>query len=244
MSNSSSFLPASRVADYFFVAGLDDANIIPTFENAKKYQQLSDNDNHYYQQQEMAINGTKTTATRPRPQGVTSDPTFLKSFPKEEASNSLLGVLDHVQTVIDNFDKERDMARDNVIAVHDTDKYKRSESDKTIKVHRSNTRKWRSPSESKSGKGHIVLHHTHTHTYSKSIEHKKSATSNIDQVDKKIPNILELKFTPTVLMRYPSTSYSEHEPFPAYAAMVRISQIKDADSYSLLYSFVFLEIFH
>lgn len=36
-----------------------------------------------------------------------------------------------------------------------------------------------------------------------------------------VPNILEIKYTPTVLMRYPKTNYSMDEPFPAYAAMVR-----------------------
>ena len=35
-----------------------------------------------------------------------------------------------------------------------------------------------------------------------------------------IPNILDIQYTPTVLMRHPKTNYSPDEPFPAYAAMV------------------------
>lgn len=141
-------LPASRVADYFFVAGLHDEHIIPTFENARRHQQTSDSDIVYYQQQERALSNLNSRPTLPP---MISDPTFLKTIPKQE-SPSLLGVLDHVQNVIDNFDKERDLARDNVIAV-DTEKYKRSESDRTVpKLNRTNTRKWRSPSDSKTGK--------------------------------------------------------------------------------------------
>ncbi|KAG0978111.1 hypothetical protein G6F29_009558 [Rhizopus arrhizus] len=186
MSHSS--VSASRVADYFFIAGLHDEHIVPTLENARKHQQLSDNDSVYYQQQERALNDLN----RPRIQTVISDPTPLASFPDKE-QNSLLGVLDHVQHVIDNFDKERDIARDNVIAVvHE--RYKRSESEKTG-IHRANTRKWRSPSDPKIDEGKKLLE------------------------EKKAPNPLELKYTPTVLMRYPNTNYCEQEPFPAYAAM-------------------------
>lgn len=197
MSNSSA-LPAARVADYFFVAGLHDNHLIPTFESAKKYQRTGDNDVSYYHQQEQAVanNGpsefTSTLlesppvtsasvkenpllASRRRGQSLSVGPTepssILRStFPEVDTSASLLGVLDHVQNVIDNFDKERDTARDNVIAVHEphTEKYKRSDSDKTVTLsnHRnstysiestartlptrhSSTRQWRSPSDPK-----------------------------------------------------------------------------------------------
>jgi hypothetical protein len=39
-----------------------------------------------------------------------------------------------------------------------------------------------------------------------------------------VPSIFDLKYTPTVLSRYPKTNYSPEEPFPAYAAMVRQKQ--------------------
>jgi hypothetical protein len=203
MSNSPA-PPAARVADYFFVAGLHDNHLISAFETAKKNQRTGDNDASYYQQQEQAVasNGHDEYATnilvsesqsntnamdtsnallnsRRRGHSLTVGPTepssILRStLPEVATSASLLGVLDHVQHVIDNFDKERDTARDNVIAVHDpvtsshAEKYKRSDSDKTIttRSHRASTysvesgakrlsirdtpvRKWRSPSDPK-----------------------------------------------------------------------------------------------
>jgi hypothetical protein len=36
-----------------------------------------------------------------------------------------------------------------------------------------------------------------------------------------IPSIFDVKYTPTILTRYPQNDYSPEEPFPAYAAMVR-----------------------
>lgn len=36
-----------------------------------------------------------------------------------------------------------------------------------------------------------------------------------------VPNIFDIRYTPTILMRYPKMNYSPQEPFPAYAAMVR-----------------------
>lgn len=201
MPNSSA--PASRVADYFFVAGLHDNHLIPTFESAKKHQRTGDNDVSYYQQQEQAVSGKPTMSeTSPpldtmesnlRPVGnrrrchTVAEPPMLRSTLSEAATSaSLLGVLDHVQNVIDNFDKERDTARDNVIAVQApyTEKYKRSDSDKTVTLnnnHRSSiysideatrrmsirdsntststsTRKWRSPSDPKSKSDFLFLY--------------------------------------------------------------------------------------
>lgn len=190
MSNSS--VPvASRLADYFFVAGLHDSYVMPAYESAKKYQRTGDSDISYYQQQEQAVasninlfehkldfevvdsskngrrRGHSLSVSATEPSG-----SLRSTFPEVATSASLLGVLDHVQHVIDNFDKERDTARDNVIAVHEslanhTEKYKRSDSDKTITPsNRMSTysaetinrrvsirdvaaRKWRSPSEPK-----------------------------------------------------------------------------------------------
>lgn len=197
MSNSPA-LPAARVADYFFVAGLHDNHLMPTFESAKKHKKTGDNDVFYYQQQEQAVanngpmdpNSTISISTHPennnlllesrlRGQSLSVGPTEPSSIlqltiPEVATSASLLGVLDHVQNVIDTFDKERDTARDNVIAVHDhstTEKYKRSDSDKTVTLssnHRNSnsirsiensslshrdtlTRKWRSPSDPNKG---------------------------------------------------------------------------------------------
>jgi hypothetical protein len=177
--------PASRVADYFFVAGLHDKHLIPTFETAKKYQRTGDNDASYYKQQEAAVaaaanhsdseilSSSPPQIERPRSQqghhhqqrrrGYTvAEPTILRCALSEEATSaSLLGVLDHVQHVIDNFDKERDTARDNVIAVQNpsdltTEKYNDQTLNRRVSTYsvegatRSiSTRKWRSPSDPK-----------------------------------------------------------------------------------------------
>jgi hypothetical protein len=61
---------------------------------------------------------------------------------------------------------------------------------------------------------------------------------------KQVPNLFDLKYTPTVLQRYPKTNYSPEEPFPAYAAMVipKTSQ-KENIIFKTFISFAFLEIF-
>ncbi|CAO0799383.1 unnamed protein product [Mucor circinelloides] len=255
MSNSPA--PASRVADYFFVAGLHDNHLIPTYESAKKYQRTGDNDVSYYQQQEQAVSGNAAMAESPppldtmesnlRPVGnrrrcyTVAEPPMLRSTLSEAATSaSLLGVLDHVQNVIDNFDKERDTARDNVIAVQGpyAEKYKRSDSDKTITMnsnHRSSiysideatrrmsvretntsisTRQWRSPSDPKKL--------DKTKRYSTMSVQKSTSTESVPAIPLEpqvVPNIFDLKYTPTVLMRYPKANYSIDTPFPAYAAM-------------------------
>ncbi|KAL9544183.1 hypothetical protein MBANPS3_007761 [Mucor bainieri] len=261
MSNSPA--PASRVADYFFVAGLHDSHLIPTYESAKKYQQTGDNDVSYYQQQEQAVSGNaaavlsesppalvdtmEANSSSSRRRGYTvAEPPMLRATLSEAATSaSLLGVLDHVQHVIDNFDKERDTARDNVIAVqgrpYHTEKYKRSDSDKTITLnstHRasiysideatrrmsvrdthtstsSSTRKWRSPSDPKK------LDKT-TRRFSTLSVQKSASTESVPAIPLEpqvVPNLFDLKYTPTVLMRYPKANYSIDTPFPAYAAM-------------------------
>ncbi|KAI8645606.1 AEX-3 domain-containing protein [Parasitella parasitica] len=257
MANSPA--PASRVADYFFVAGLHDDHLLATFESAKKYQRTGDNDVSYYRQQEQAVLGKPTMSDSPptpdtiestmrasagnrrRGYSVVEPPVLHSTLSEAATSASLLGVLDHVQHVIDNFDKERDTARDNVIAVqgpHNTEKYNRSDSDKTITMssnHRSSvysideatrrmsirdansstsTRTWRSPSDPKKMDKPKRF---------SSISVKKSpSTESVPASSpepKEVPNILDLKYTPTVLMRYPKTNYSFDTPFPAYAAM-------------------------
>ncbi|KAI8047466.1 hypothetical protein BDF21DRAFT_441699 [Thamnidium elegans] len=242
---------ASRLADYFFVAGLHDSYIMPAYESAKKYQRTGDTDISYYQQQEQAVasNGNlferkldfevvdNSKNGRRRGHSLSVGPTepsgsLRSTFPEVATSASLLGVLDHVQHVIDNFDKERDTARDNVIAVHEslanhTEKYKRSDSDKTITPsNRMSTystettnrrvsirdvaaRKWRSPSEPK----------LFENTRKNSTKVSTTSVPTIPLEPEVVPNILDLQYTPTILMRYPKINYSPEEPFPAYAAM-------------------------
>jgi hypothetical protein len=203
-------MTASRVADYFFVAGVHDTHILPTYEQVKKQGgENIKNDSQYYQQQEQAVNGAQSFMP------LATQETSLK---ENYTDTSLSGVLDHVQNVIDHFDKERDTARDNVIAVHD--KYKRSESEKTItQLRRSNTRKWRSPSDPK------MCNYLKTHTQKDKeilfFINKKRCILVIKQT-KDVPNLMEVKYTPTILMRYPQKNYSAEASFPPYAAMVII----------------------
>ncbi|KAI7893814.1 AEX-3 domain-containing protein [Mucor mucedo] len=246
---------STRVADYFFVAGLHDSHIIPTFDSAKKHQRIADSDVSYYQQQEAAVAGqhkqveeelppqpqlqtqppeTTIDASRRRGQSLSVIPTessLRSTFPEVATSASLLGVLDHVQSVIDNFDKERDTARDNVIAVHEptgrrhTEKYKGTETipnnrttsypteaTRRLSVREVSARKWRSPSDPKISEG-----------MKKSLSTKRiKSTESVPSIPLQpeiVPNIFDIRYTPTILMRYPKINYSPQEPFPAYAAM-------------------------
>ncbi|KAI8370884.1 AEX-3 domain-containing protein [Choanephora cucurbitarum] len=219
MPNSSAPI-ASRVADYFFVAGLHDNQLIPAYEHAKTNSSISDAS--YYQQQEHAVanNGQlllNYAEKRPHLEKInrrrgksmivkgstaTLDPPLLRSSLSDAATSaSLLGVLDHVQNVIDNFDKERDSARDNVIAVQDPSRNQTERKRKSLS--RSSTRKWRSPSD--------------PNAYSDL--QRITLGSFEDKHKNDVPNILELKYTPTVLMRYPKKDYTASESFPAYTAM-------------------------
>lgn len=258
---------STRVADYFFVAGLHDSHLIPTFESAKKHQRIADNDVSYYQRQEQAVAGhdeyANTIVSAPSidtsrrcgqslPVGPTEPSATLRStFPEVATSASLLGVLDHVQSVIDNFDKERDTARDNVIAVHEplsrhTEKYKATEAEtfsnnrttsypteatRRLSVREVSARKWRSPSDPKICKNNKNRIYLLTNNFFKAEATKRSlSTKRVKSIEtvpsipsepEIIPNIFDIRYTPTILMRYPKINYSSKEPFPAYAAMVR-----------------------
>ncbi|KAI9476079.1 MAG: AEX-3 domain-containing protein [Benjaminiella poitrasii] len=206
---SNNYSPSSRVVDYFFVAGLHDSHLIPAFESAKNNNQTEENDASYYQQQEQAVLSQSppefdindTNRIR-RKRGYT----IAQDHFEENKDDSLLGVLDHVQSVIDHFDKERDIARDNVIAVHDPSikKHRASifsmETTRHGSLQKEHTRKWRSPSDPRM------------------LEKRQSISYSLEQ-EQIVPNIFDLKYTPTVLLRYPKTNYSSNEPFPAYAAM-------------------------
>lgn len=203
--------PATRVADYFFVAGLHDNHIMPAFEYARKHnsKNTAESDVLYYQQQEEAIanidnnvnngdipsvselppdsNNSMTMPFQPRRRGysVNHMSTMQSASLDSSKSASLLGVLDHVQHIIDHFDKERDSAREDVISVQDpaTMNNRRSSDRATvfdigrsksspidkftkrmslIEVSTPSSRKWRSPSDpklqSKKKKNAIVVH--------------------------------------------------------------------------------------
>lgn len=96
---TSSPAPGSRLVDYFFIAGIKDHQILSTYHSTRDGRQ---DDELYYHRQQIAIQPNNNS--RP-PNNLQRDGSF--------------GVLDHVQAVIDHFDKERDHARNTVIAVHD-----------------------------------------------------------------------------------------------------------------------------
>ena len=93
----------ATVADFFFVAGLDDAELL-----------LPNAGCDYYRHQELALKKDRGSAVQQSRKRGKSLPLYSSA---QEQDSLVHGMLHHVQTVIDNFDKERDMARDNVIAL-------------------------------------------------------------------------------------------------------------------------------
>lgn len=75
-------------------------------------------------------------------------------------------------------------------------------------------------------RNHIV---DKTKRYSTMSVQKSTSTESVPAIPLEpqvVPNIFDLKYTPTVLMRYPKANYSIDTPFPAYAAMVRQTSLR------------------
>lgn len=87
--------PPLRLADYFFVVGIQDKDILSKYEAAKSSGGSISNESYFNMNVAEPKEQTQGAAT---------------------LDNTML---DHVATVIQNFDKDRDMARDTVIAVWD-----------------------------------------------------------------------------------------------------------------------------
>ncbi|KAF7726210.1 hypothetical protein EC973_009008 [Apophysomyces ossiformis] len=223
-------MSVSRLADYFFVAGVHDDNILPTYEAAKGGSTSATDGFHYYHQQEQAASNGQcilselSSSSAPSSPGDKIEgrkrgfslPKSLSEYPRD----SLHGVLDHVQAVIDNFDKERDTVRDTVIAVHDhnglAEKFKAStqinhrkslDTGHSKPLQRSKT--WRHMADTAGYKPRHVYASTR----------RQVSLPTIKQEPIPLLNILDVKYTPTVLMRYPKQDYSPNEPFPSYVAM-------------------------
>ncbi|KAI8335808.1 AEX-3 domain-containing protein [Chlamydoabsidia padenii] len=304
----------STVADYFFVTGLRDVDLLSTY-NSVKNGQTTDADATYYNNQENSAAATTTSKTvsmtsstidttpsssnlpRGPPPSTTSntDNTDLinstlapgglarkrgQSLPvlpttknnnelvtsistgtslqqqQQQQPDSLTSVMDHVQAVIDNFDKERDVARGSVISIptrptlpqphppatssptttslersrrasvntgylnrsekrtsiHDTS-WQRVKDSITSSVKRTHTqRRQRQYSLSQSAKT------TTATSDDKNSEQQKVQLSNAMVDDQPtIPHLLDVKYPPTVLMRYPSQDSTI--PFPSYLSM-------------------------
>ncbi|KAI9495919.1 AEX-3 domain-containing protein [Zychaea mexicana] len=314
MSNSPA--PGSQLADYFFVAGLHDDDLLATYQAAKQGRRITDDD-YYYERQQTAVNDldkknnsnnsdsnqvveasptpldepnnsksssggvnhhtphTSSTSLSPRSDGGSSSsknsttttttstngngdnhhralPTRTVTLPAELHSgknssgrirDSSFGVLDHVQAVIDHFDKERDTARDTVIAVHD--QHRLAEKFDTHQQDQEQQRRQRSSSTHVAASDRYSLHQSHTwqpesgsstrrqRQYSEPPAWMHGTQSSIDSVATvtpknlqennpnavAVPNILDLQYIPTVLMRYPKQNCVPSQPFPPYVAM-------------------------
>lgn len=86
--------PPARLADYFYVVGIHDKDLLDKYEMAKTSGGYVTNESYFSM--------SKKPTTR-KVRSATLDGTML----------------DHVTTVMHNFDKDRDIARDTVIAVWD-----------------------------------------------------------------------------------------------------------------------------
>lgn len=229
--------PPSRLADYFFVVGIHDRDIIPKYEAAKSAGGSIANESYFN------IHPTESQQT-------------------QRAASLDNTMLDHVATVIQNFDKDRDMARDTVIAIWDgtgspgADRRK-SIATATNAVLKSSSRRistsvTRPSSKSVgsmdiptsdlnrillsddqhpvSGKGNLImLNDPPVRGRATCIEHTAleeitRSPSQVDQANDKTPNIFETKFPPSVLLRYPNEEHSPRDAFPSYVPIVRTMQ--------------------
>jgi hypothetical protein len=130
--------PPLRLADYFFVVGIQDKDIITKYEAARSSGGSISNESYF---------NVNAAEPEEQTQGVAT------------LENTML---DHVATVIQNFDKDRDMARDTVIAVWDgtsqsTPSRRKSVASATNTVLKSNTRRMSSATSRPSSKSISAL---------------------------------------------------------------------------------------
>ncbi|ORZ15755.1 AEX-3 domain-domain-containing protein [Absidia repens] len=158
--------------------------------------------------------------------------------------NSLNGVMDHVQAVIDHFDKERDFARGSVISISATPSSRGTTSTSGERSRRASVN-----TGYINGSKRTSLHDTswqrvkdsitssvkRTHTQRRQRQYSKSNSTSdtsimqqsqepivqlpnpLDDEKPTTPHLLDVKYPPTVLMRYPSQDSSI--PFPSYLSM-------------------------
>ncbi|KAI9019384.1 AEX-3 domain-containing protein [Phycomyces nitens] len=236
---ATSLIPVTRLADYFFVAGLHDDKLISTYEDAKKGDPIGADDVYYDQQKQAAATDTSHAllTNSPPPQAHVRPRGMSSPLEYNDPTDSFIDVLDHVQSVIDTFGKDRDSARD-VIAVHKGASNK-SEPTSTVSRHTSGVRRqsarqrslrysktWRSISDS-NAKGDpgstrprsVSLHQSISSTSEPVPVVPEPVPKPTESPKPIIPNLLEIKYIPNVLSRYPKQDYSVNEQFPAYVAM-------------------------
>ncbi|ORY98199.1 hypothetical protein BCR43DRAFT_437358 [Syncephalastrum racemosum] len=190
-------VPGTRLADYFFVAGVRDHDIIDTFETIRSGQLSED---VYYQCQldaaQRVSGNTQPKAGRNHNKaGRRHTLSHSKTVPSHlTRKDTALGVLEHVRAVMDHFDKERDSARDTVIALHNESQLSEKYNEQKGSEH-NRQRSASTPFEDRTK--------------------KCTAKSN----ENTMPNILDIKYVPTLLTRYPKKQDADNE-FPAYISMV------------------------
>ncbi|ORX54396.1 DENN-domain-containing protein [Hesseltinella vesiculosa] len=168
------------IADYFFVAGLHDTDIlVPTTTS------------NYYRHQELAANGKAERASSARKRGMS-----LPLCTSDEQESFINDMLHHVQTVMVNFDKERDFARDDMILPLD---------------------KRRSLHESSPNGAHGRTHRPRQYSLSFVPSTAKTARPEEDPFTTSQPHLLDIKYPPSILIRSPTQH--DHIPFPAYLSM-------------------------
>ncbi|KAI8576404.1 hypothetical protein K450DRAFT_257121 [Umbelopsis ramanniana AG] len=202
-------VPPLRLADYFFVVGIQDKDIITKYEAARSSGGSISNESYF---------NVNAAEPKEQTQGVaTLDNTML----------------DHVATVIQNFDKDRDMARDTVIAVWDgtgqpSPSRRKSVASATNAVLKSGTRRMSSATSRPSSKSISALDRPSINdTDRRSLSNDRHSVSEettmsppIDHAEKdKVPNIFETTFPPAVLLRYPKADHSPLDPFPSHTPM-------------------------
>ncbi|KAI9247713.1 AEX-3 domain-containing protein [Phascolomyces articulosus] len=289
MSNSPA--PGSQLADYFFVAGLHDDDLLATYVAAKQGRKTSADD-YYYERQQSALDSldkkkskkqdedpildaNQEVVTSPTPldepnnsRGATSSPRHSNhhrvlpnknvTLPVEfqnislysngtHVRDSTFGVFDHVQAVIDHFDKERDTARDTVIAVHDQlrlaekfdttktagdgvqeqdqQKRQRSASTHVSSTMNSSSNTWQPENVSNVRRQRQLseppawMSRTQASMDSLATITPKNLITKSTAKAVQVPNILDLRYIPTVLMRYPKQNFVPSQLFPPYVAM-------------------------
>ncbi|KAI9318757.1 AEX-3 domain-containing protein [Dichotomocladium elegans] len=214
----------SRLADYFFVAGLNDDRILSTYTAIKEGHHCSD----YFEQQQIASAQTNneqrtTTATEAKLPATNGKPTRTNRRSTHVARDASFGVFDHVQAVIDNFDKERDSARDSVIAVHDqrglAEKFKMAAAKSPTSPILTERNRSASTSDCLPASPATTAHRRRQYSEPPPLWLKATTEEIKLPANTSVPNILDIKYVPTVLMRYPKEDHVHGQTFPPYTAM-------------------------
>ncbi|ORZ20288.1 AEX-3 domain-domain-containing protein [Absidia repens] len=261
----------STVADYFFVTGLRDVDLLSTYDAVKNGQTMNNDAFYYNNQEHYATSTVDLASTRPksppgplmttpnldsslssthlgrkRGQSLPIYPTTSTTSESNSAQlNSLTGVMDHVQAVVEQFDKERNVGKRNVIAlptppsptngtVTPCDRFRRAsvntvQPDGTRRASLNDT-SWqrirdslnspvtikRTLQQQQRQRRYSMSHSTTTMDPEKGHQYVNQSDEMDDDLPT-VPHLLDVKYPPTVLLRYPAQD--SITPFPSYLSM-------------------------